>query len=373
MNIIGKVSIIGAGTMGAGIAINVVLAGHHVTLIDTQLNVLEQAAVRLKIFFKRQVDKSRLTSLEADAAISRLSLSSSLIDAAGSGLVIEAVFENLEVKRQVFVDLERVIDHTTILATNTSALSVRDIGSGLNHPTRLCGLHYFSPAEVNPVVEVISSALSDEKIVKKILNFALSCGKTPILCRDRSGFALNRFFCPYTNEAVRCMDEGKGTPAQIDHIAKETFGLAVGPFFVMNIIKPKINLAAIRNLAHLDPFYEPAASMVSYGDAGKSWNLTEQAEILKPKVARVISDRLKGAVFFAVLQALVEKVATPCDIDIGAQKAFTFTIGPCKMMVECGEAEVGRLVELVQFGASGLVYSVWPQLEEFKKTNKSSN
>ncbi|WP_053006158.1 3-hydroxyacyl-CoA dehydrogenase [Kiloniella spongiae] len=341
-----QVAIIGAGTMGGGIAISAICNGIEVTLIDTSEEALSRVKQRVAKYLERQVEKGRMSMEIASIAGSRLHVSTDFASAADADLVIEAVFEDLEVKKSVFSQLELIVSEACHLATNTSGLKVSDIGRTLTYPDRLCGLHYFSPAELNPIVEVVLSDTSLDSTIDAALSFLEQCRKTPIKCNDQSGFALNRFFCPYTNEAARCLDDGLGTPAQIDAVAKDAFGVPVGPFFVMNIVKPRINLAAVRNLAHLGPFYTPANSLSVTGDADENWEIEKNPAALNPQSHKVVADRLRGAVFFAVQEELNENIAKPEDIDLGARSAFGFNKGPVKMMDELSNEEVVRLIRI---------------------------
>lgn len=348
MSEIQNIAIIGSGTMGGGIAISALNGGIETVLIDTSDAALERAHSRVKKYFDRQVSKERLTEQEAKTVLSCLRLATDFTAAGDADLVIEAVFEDLATKKSVFSQLEQVISRTCHLATNTSALKVSEIASALVHPDRFCGLHYFSPAEINPVVEVVRSDRTNENIVAAALAFLQTCRKIPIECKDQSGFALNRFFCPYTNEAARCIDDGLGSPAQIDDVAKQVFGVPIGPFFVMNIVKPRINLAAVRNLAHLGSFYRPAKSLSAIGDANESWEISDVPSTLDARDSQTIADRLQGAIFFAVKQELDEGVATAEAIDLGACRAFAFAKGPVEMMQTLGKDTVNKMIASVE-------------------------
>jgi len=347
MSVIQKIAVIGSGTMGGGIAISALSGGIKTVLIDTSDASLERAQARVHKYFDRQVSKERMTAQDRENALSCLQFSTDFSAASDADLVIEAVFEDLEIKKSVFSQLEQVISRTCHLATNTSALKVSEIASALVYPDRFCGLHYFSPAEVNPVVEVVRSDVTQDSTVTAALSFLDTCRKIPIECKDRSGFALNRFFCPYTNEAARCVDDGLGSPAQIDDVAKQVLGVPVGPFFVMNIVKPRINLAAVRNLAHLGPFYEPAHSLSATGDADENWEISDAPSPLGASERQAIADRLQGAIFFAVKQELDEEVASAGAIDLGACRAFAFAKGPVEMMRDLGADAVNTLISSV--------------------------
>ena len=221
-------------------------------------------------------------------------------------------------------------------------LRVSDLARHMRRPERFLGLHYFSPAQINPLVEVVKGEATSDEAYAEAEEFVRATQKLPLACRDSWGFAVNRFFCPYTNEASRLIDEGLATTAQVDRVAKTALGVAAGPFFVQNIIKPRINLHAIRNLAPLGGFYLPAKFLIAHGEADRPFEIAEDASG-KSENDRIVSDRLRGATFLPILQELDEGVAGADAIDMGAQQALRFT-PPCKLMDEIGRAEVERVV-----------------------------
>jgi 3-hydroxyacyl-CoA dehydrogenase len=281
---------------------------------------------------------------DAEAAVGRLAAVGGLGELADADLVIEAVFEDFDLKARLFEDLGRVVRPDALVATNTSCLRVSDLARHVAHPARFLGLHYFSPAAVNPVVEVVKGEATADEAVEAALAFCRASGKRPLRCKDSYGFAINRFFCPYTNEAARALDAGLGTTGEIDAVARGVVGAAAGPFAVMNLIKPRINLHAIRNLAPLGPYYAPARAMVEAGEADRPFEVDPAAEAPAGERGRAIADHLLRGCFLPVLQALDEEVAAPADFDRGAAMALKFGEGPCALMDRLGEAEVGRVI-----------------------------
>lgn len=340
---IATVGIVGAGTMGTGIATNLAQHGRRVRIYDVALQAAERAVAEAKRFWARAVDKGRMTEQAAHAAAGRLSIAAGLDAMADCDLVIEAVFEDFDLKARLFETLSSLLGPQTLVATNTSCLRVSDLQRHMREPRRFLGLHYFSPAQINPVVEVVRGEATAADVVEQAIAFCHETGKLPLRCRDQYGFAINRFFCPYTNEAARLLDEGLGSTAEIDQVAKEAVGAAAGPFFVMNIIKPRINLHAIRNLGPLGPFYAPAQAMIEHGEADRPFDIGTVGSI-EPKRAAIIRDRLRAATFLPVLQELDEEVALPADIDTGAREALRFSKPPCALMDQLGRAEVERLL-----------------------------
>ena len=335
--------IVGAGTMGAGIAIASAARGVRVRLVDTTATAVGAAAQAAEAFYRKAVERGRMAPADAAAALARIEGGTDLARLAGADLVIEAVFEDFAVKADLLRRLNAVVGADALVATNTSCLTVSGLAAHLDGPHRFLGMHYFNPAAVSPIVEVVQGAATGAAAMRRALAFCRETGKTPITCKDRHGFALNRFFCPYTNEAVRAYDEGLASPADIDRVAMMALGAAAGPFRVMNLIKPRINLHAIRNLAPLGPFYAPAASMVTMGEADSDWPI---GAALAPDVARdaVIANRLRAGVFLPILQELDEEVAAPAEIDLGAAQAFKFGTPPCALMDKLGRPVVERLI-----------------------------
>ncbi|MBP5858024.1 3-hydroxyacyl-CoA dehydrogenase family protein [Marivibrio halodurans] len=340
------VGIIGAGTMGSGIATS--LAGQDVAvkLVDTTEAALERGLGAVRKFYDRAAEKGKIGADAAQAAIARVEGGTDLSHIAGCDLVIEAVFEEFSVKETLYKKLNDVLPDTAVLATNTSALKVSELAEAYKDPSRFLGLHYFNPAAINPIVEVVRGEKTDPALFDAALAFCEATAKKPIACKDHYGFAINRFFVPYGNEAVRLMDEGVGTPAQIDRVAKDCLGVAAGPFQVMNLVKPKIMYHAQNNLKPHGAFYAIADSLAAKGDSDYEFEIDEAAAGDGAN-DEPIADWLRAAAFFPILQELDEDVASAADIDMGAALALRFGKEPCRLMDELGRDEVARIVGLV--------------------------
>lgn len=218
------VAIIAAGTMGAGIAITTTTAGLPTLLIDRSQEALDRARARLGSYLRRQTEKGRISTADAAKASSRLRTTATLAAASTADLVIEAVFERLDIKTALLSELEPVVSRDCLIATNTSCLRVSQIALALAHRDRFLGVYYFSPAEINPLVEVVRGEETAPSTIERLGDFLAVPGRIVLQCRDSHGFVVNRFFCPYVNEAVRCLEDGLGSPAQIDRIACTLFG-----------------------------------------------------------------------------------------------------------------------------------------------------
>ncbi|RAU22437.1 3-hydroxybutyryl-CoA dehydrogenase [Paramagnetospirillum kuznetsovii] len=337
-----KIGLVGAGTMGAAIAQGAAVSGFEVILNDRDPAVVDRAMAQIKSSLGRSVEKGKMTAPDAEAALARLTPSSDLADLAPCALVIEAIIENFEAKSALFSALSGLLAPTALMATNTSSLKVDDLAKAVTNPERFLGLHYFFPAAINPLLEIVRGAATSDAVMDTASAFATATGKQAIRCKDAYGFAVNRYFVPYLNEAARLLDEGMA-PGDMDRAVMDAFGTAVGPFKLMDISKPVIALHACRTLAVMGAFYQPAPSLVIKGEAGGPWNAEIPATV-EPELARTITDRLQGAVLTAMLEALDEKVATPEDMDLGARIGLQWQWQPWAAAVKLGRAGTQALV-----------------------------
>lgn len=336
------IGLVGAGTMGAAIAQGAAVSGYRVILNDRDAKVVERAMAQIKGSLARTVDKGRMSAAEAEASFSRLTPSTSLADLKPCDLVIEAIIENFDAKAGLFRTLSSVVSPHALIATNTSSLKVDDLAGSVSHPERFLGLHYFFPAAINPLLEIVRGAATSADTMDKAADFAKATAKQAIRCRDAFGFAVNRYFVPYLNEAVRLLDEGVDA-GEIDLAVTQGFGTSVGPFRLMDISKPVIALHACRTLAVMGPFYAPADSLVRIGESGESWNARMPAS-LDPAHAAAIVGRLQGAVLTAVLEALDEDVAAPDDFDLGARIGLQWSWQPVAGARAIGREATAQLV-----------------------------
>ena len=340
------VGIIGAGTMGSGIATSLGQQGVAVVLVDTNQAAVDRGLAAAKKFYDRAAEKGKMSTQDADQAYGKLTGATELSALTDCDLIIEAIFEEFSVKEDLFKRLNAHLKPTTVVATNTSALRVSELAETVDDPTRFLGLHFFYPAAINPIVEVVKGEKTDEALFQKCVTFIKETAKKPIPCKDAYGFAINRFFVPYGNEAVRLLDEGVGTTAQIDRVAQDCLGVAAGPFMVMNLVKPKIMFHAQRNLGPHGAFYALANGLADRGDTDYEFEIGDDATGSAESDA-IIADRLRAATFLPVLQSLDEDVASPADIDMGAGLALRFGKAPCELMDTLGKDEVTRIVSIV--------------------------
>lgn len=269
------IGVVGAGTMGAGIAQAAALANIDVTLYDINDTVLRQSLERVKNDFKRGVEKGKLTGEQASQAMVRIHPRTKLADFAHSEIVIEAVIEDLRVKKDLFKHLEADVKPGTILGTNTSSLSITAIASAVKHPERVVGLHFFNPAHIMRLVEIVRTEDTSPESLQRSVDFVRQIGKDPVIVKDTPGFIVNRVARPFYGEALRLLGENVASFEQIDRILKLEGGFAMGAFELMDLIGLDVNLVVTQSVHEQyfgDPRYRPhpiQRKMVESGMLGR--------------------------------------------------------------------------------------------------------
>ena len=269
-----RVGVVGAGTMGAGIAQVAAGAGCDVVLYDIAPEIVERGLARIRDGYGRMVARGKLTAEEQEAALGRIAAATTLEALATAEIVIEAAPEDPALKARLFAELARICAPDAILASNTSSLSIAGLAAGLARPGRVIGMHFFNPVPVQPLVEVISGVATDPTIADAVTALAERWGKTPLRAQDTPGFIVNRIARPFTGEALRIAGEGIATPAEIDRIVR-TAGFRMGPFELIDLVGLDVNLAvhrAIYEQTFGEPRYRPQllqARMVAAGQLGR--------------------------------------------------------------------------------------------------------
>jgi 3-hydroxybutyryl-CoA dehydrogenase len=266
------VAVVGTGTMGQGIAQVALLAGHRVLLHDAVPGLAAKAAAGVGARLARLAEKGRLNAAEHRAALDRLVAADGIADLAPAALVVEAVVEDLAVKRRLFAELEDTVGDGCLLATNTSSLSVTAVAGALRLPGRLVGLHFFNPAPLLPLVEVVAGAASDAAAVDTAYDTAAAWGKTPVRCADTPGFIVNRIARPFYAEALRVHEERAADPATIDAVLRESGGFAMGPFALTDLIGQDVNEAVTRSVWESffhDPKFTPSLAQRRLVESGR--------------------------------------------------------------------------------------------------------
>jgi 3-hydroxybutyryl-CoA dehydrogenase len=330
------VGVVGAGTMGGGIAEVAARAGHQVLVVDAVPGAADDAIAAARERLDRSAEKGRLTGDEAQEVGNRLIAVGSIGDLAPCGLVVEAIVEDIEVKRALFARLEAACDASAILATNTSSLDVSQIASATAKPERVAGMHFFNPAPVLPLVEVVAAAQTNPAVLETLAETARAWGKTPVRCASTPGFIVNRVARPFYGEAFRLLESGVADPATIDALLREAGGFRMGPFELTDLIGQDVNAAVSQRVWEAfdhDPRFAPSVlqqSLVAEGRLGRKAGrgiydgegLPEpSAAPPKPRPGRLV---VNGA--GDPLDALVQRLD-----HAGIQSVRTMDLGPVRL------------------------------------------
>jgi 3-hydroxybutyryl-CoA dehydrogenase len=390
----GVVGVVGAGTMGAGIAQLAIEAGHHVLLHDVDAGAIERGRTRIRSGLERRAARLELDPDSADdwvaGRLALLSDASTLeLAAEGSELVVEAALEDLGAKRAIFRTLDRVAPETTLLATNTSALSVTEIASATRRQGRVLGLHFFNPAPIMPLVEVVAAPTTAEATLERATEVVTAWGKVPVRCGDAPGFIVNRVNRPFTLEALAILASGAGTIDGID-AAIRGMGYPMGPFELMDLIGIDVNLAAAlgvfeRTRGDGDPLaarFRPSSiqerlvaegrlgrktggGFYAYGPdgrpAGAASDLGRDIVGGEPLADDLIVERIELAVVNEAYRALGEGVATVLDIDLAMRLGAGHPAGPFERVEVLGGTQA-LLDALRRHAADGPRFEPAPML-----------
>lgn len=265
------IAVVGTGAMGAGIAQVAAAAGHVVKLLDNRPEAAAKAVAGIQAQFARLADKGKMSPEAAQAAGARLVAVEQLADLADAALVVEAIVENLEAKQKLYRDLEDIVAADCIFGTNTSSISVTAIGAALQRPERLAGLHFFNPAPLMALVEIVSGLATDKGVADTLFASAAAWGKTPVHTRSTPGFIVNRVARPYYAEALRILNEGGADCATLDAVMREAGGFRMGPFELMDMIGHDVNFAVTRSVWNAffnDQRFTPSLIQQELVDAG---------------------------------------------------------------------------------------------------------
>lgn len=367
-----KIGIVGAGAMGVGIAQVAATAGHRVSVFDTDKEVLVTSRKKLDKILNRLVEKNRLSDKEAAHIFNRIVWVSTLKDLTGSHLVIEAIIENLEIKKQVFSELEALVDKDCILASNTSSLSIAAISSACNNKERVMGIHFFNPAHLMPLIEVIPAIGTNLSLIDFVVDLMKKWGKTPVTAKDTPGFIVNRIARPFYGEALRIYEEGwegitEGEEgfATIDWAMREIGGFKMGPFELMDYIGNDVNFAVTESVFSaffFDPRYRPSITQKRYSETGwlgrKSgrgyYDYSENAIHPKPieneELGKKIVNRILSMLINEAVDALYLQIASAEDIELAMTKGVNYPKGLLAWGKEIGYNKVLKQInELHEF------------------------
>jgi 3-hydroxybutyryl-CoA dehydrogenase len=355
-----KIGVVGAGTMGAGIAQVAAQAGHRVVLTDTNPEQLKKAEQQISSSLLKLTEKGKFSSEEAEEIKNNMAYSTQLSEHQEAALVIEAIVENLAVKHQVFTQLEQVVSPTCILASNTSSLSIASIGSCLQDPSRFLGIHFFNPATLMPLVEVIPGVATSSENTQRIEELITSWQKTVVVCKDTPGFIVNRVARPFYGEALRIYEEGLADFATIDWAMTTIGGFKMGPFTLMDYIGNDINYTVTETVFaafYYDPRFKPSFTQKRHMEAGflgrKSgrgfYNYQEGSVAPAPNrdeaLGQQIFERILVLLINEAADAVFMQVASPTAVDLAMTKGVNYPKGLLAWADELGAGWVLERLE----------------------------
>ena len=337
-----RIGIIGAGSMGAGIAQVAASADCHVKIYDQSKEVCEKALIKLDKILKRLIEKGKIDDIKKQSIQDNISIISDIEDLKDSDLIIEAIIEDEKIKKNIFSNLSNLVSDECVIATNTSSLSITSLASSCNIPERFIGVHFFNPAPLMPLVEIIPALQTDQKLVDKVYDLISGWGKSPVIAKDTPGFIVNRIARPFYGEALRLHEEGIADFKTIDNSMKQFGGFKMGPFELMDFIGNDVNYAVTSTVFkafYYDPRYKPSFTQKQYAEAkwlGRKTNkgyydysLDSQKEEIEidSVLGNEIFNRILVMLINEAVDALYMGVASEEDIEIAMTKGVNYPMG----------------------------------------------
>ena len=355
-----KTIVVGAGAMGIGIAQVLSQAGATVFLYDIDLAGVKKALEKLEKVMERLVVKGRLERLESREILKRITPIEALEKAEGAQVVIEAISENIELKRDLFQRLEDLLPADTIFATNTSSLSIASLAKGLNHPERLIGIHFFNPAALMPLVEIIPSMATGPEIVSDCKSWLTQMGKSPVVAKDSPGFIVNRVARAFYGEAMNIYEEGIASPDTIDWAMTSLGKFKMGPFLLMDFIGQDINYSVSESVwtqFYFEPRFRPNISqkrLVDQGWLGRKtgrgfYTYEEGSAVSNPikdeALGNSILERILALLINEALSALGDRLCTLEDLETAMVKGVNYPIGLIEWAKKIGPDKILQILK----------------------------
>jgi len=354
------IGVIGSGTMGSGIVQLAAVSGYDVIMYDANKSATQNAFEKIKKTLNSLAEKNKITGQIAQSALSKIKMGDSLKDFSECDLVIEAIVEDLSVKKELFKNLEELCKSSCILATNTSSISITSIASACKNPSRVIGIHFFNPAPVMPLVEIIPGLATGKEAVTEVVEIIQSWKKTTVLAKDTPGFIVNRVARPFYGEAIRMYEEGIADMATIDWAMKELGGFKMGPFELMDFIGNDVNYKVTETVWQqffYDPRYKPSLTQKRLFEAGfwgkktgrGYYDYSEGAKnpeaIKDEKLGKVILMRILSMLINEAYEALYYKIATREDLEIAMTKGVNYPKGLIQWSEEIGLDNVLKILD----------------------------
>ncbi len=346
MKKINTVGVVGAGTMGSAIAQKFAQQGFKVILADRDMKYVNKGIDGIKEILRQAVERRLFMPKQVETTISNISGCDKLEDLKPCDLIVEAIFEDFEAKSQLFADLGKIVDNDTIIATNTSSFSVSELAKSITNPSRFIGMHYFFHAAKNRLVEIIPGTETSESTYKTMQVFSVLSGKDAITTADTYGFAVNRFFVPWLNEAVRLYEENIASIAQIDNVCMKVFGIGMGPFALMNATGVPIAYHAQITLEVFGNLYKTSNLLKTQAESGNNWDLGDVENAITDKnTENIIIERMAGVVFYVCSQILDDNICSATELNRGARIGLRWRKGPVDLMKKYGQRTVKGMIE----------------------------
>ena len=374
-----KAMVVGAGAMGGGIAQVLVEAGWEVLLYDTQDASLENGIARVRGVWDKLVEKGKINDAQRSAYNKQLSAAYVLREAAEVSLVIEAIYENLDAKRSVFTTLDDVVREDCILATNTSSLSVSSIAAGVKRAERVVGLHFFNPAPLMPLVEIVPGVATDPAVVEACVAAVAAWGKVGVVAKDSPGFLVNRIARPFYGEALHLFEEQMADMATIDWALTELGGFRMGPFALMDLIGHDVNYVVTETIwkqFYCDPRFRPSLSQKRLLEAGwlgrKSgrgfYDYRNGATLPEPTrdeaLGRAIVDRVVAMLINEAADAVYRGIGSESDVETAMLKGVNYPKGLLAWGREWGWTKVRDQIEALRERTGDPRYRVCPWIHD---------
>ncbi len=355
-----KIGIIGSGSMGSGIAQVAATAGCEVKIYDADAFAIKRALQNIAKSLSKLVEKGKYTEGGAADILNRLKPAERLSSLGNSDLIIEAIIEDLDIKKSIFAEVEMDVSDACILATNTSSLSVTSIAAACRKPERMVGIHFFNPATLMPLVEIIPALQTDPSVLKRSKSIIDSWGKTTVLTKDTPGFIVNRIARPFYGEALRIFEEGMADMPTIDRSLKEIGGFRMGAFELMDFIGHDVNYAVTESVwrsMYFDPRYKPSLTQKRLVEAGflgrKSGRGFYNYENTPPQyngdfdavLGQKIVNRIVSMLINEAADALFLQIASRDDIDLAMTKGVNYPKGLLKWADELGIENVVKTLD----------------------------
>ena len=374
-----KAMVVGAGAMGGGIAQVLVEAGWEVLLYDTQDASLENGISRVRGVWDKLVEKGKINDAQRSAYNKQLSAAYVLREAAEVSLVIEAIYENLDAKRSVFTTLDDLVREDCILATYTSSLSVSSIAAGVEHPERLIGLHFFNPAPLMPLVEIVPGIATAPEVVVACTQAVAQWGKVGVVAQDSPGFLVNRIARPFYGEALHLVEEGMADMATVDWAMTELGGFRMGPFGLMDLIGHDVNYVVTETIwkqFYCDPRFRPSLSQKRLLEAGwlgrKSgrgfYDYRNGASLPEPTrdevLGRAIVERVVAMLINEAADAVYRAIGSESDVETAMLKGVNYPKGLLAWGREWGWTKVRDQIEALRERTGDPRYRVCPWIHD---------